>query len=120
MTTTEQLTEREQQVLDHLRKARELGSTLVEYASGIGLDVKELYTVRQRLVRKGVIAGKPKTQGQDKFGPFAPVRIVPPASMSSTLVCRLVHPSGWVIECGSFPQASWMAAVLAGGAHAAA
>jgi hypothetical protein len=118
MRTTEQLTEREQQVLDHLRKARELGSTLVEYACAFGLNVKELYAVKQQLVRRGAIAGKPKAQEPDQFGPFAPVRIAP--SMSSAVVCRLVHPSGWVMECGSFPPASWIATVLAGGAHAAA
>jgi hypothetical protein len=31
----------------------------------------------------------------------------------------LRHPSGWMIECMDLPQASWMAALVQGGEHAA-
>lgn len=43
MRTTEPLTEREQQALEHMRKAQEMGTTLKEYASRFGLDVQQLY-----------------------------------------------------------------------------
>jgi len=126
MTTTESLTEREQQALEHMRKAQELGITLKEYASRFGLDVQQLYQLRRPLVRKGAFAPS-RSQAReprraDKASAFLPVRIVPSgAALGGTPVtCRLVHPSGWVLECGGFPPASWMAAVLAGGAHAAA
>ena len=39
MATTEPLTERERQGLEHIRKAQELGVTLKEYAARFGLDV---------------------------------------------------------------------------------
>jgi hypothetical protein len=125
MLTTESLTVRQQQALEHLRKARERGSNLVEYCSAVGLEVKDLYMAKQQLVRKGVLPRSlrktEKPDKADKAGTFVPVRIVSPASMpmSPAVSCRLVHPSGWVIECGEFPPASWMAAVLAGGTHAA-
>ena len=125
MTTTQSLTEREQQALEHMRKAQELGTTLKEYASRFGLDVQKLYQLRKPLVRKGAL-GPVHSQAReprrvDKTSGFLPVRIVSsvPAASRQPVMCRLVHPSGWVLECEGFPPASWMAAVVAGGAHAA-
>jgi hypothetical protein len=125
MRTTESLTEREQQALEHMRKAQELGITLKEYASKFGLDVQQLYQLRKPLVRKGALgparSEARKPSGADKASAFLPVRIVSsgPAPGSTPVACRLVHSSGWVLECSGFPPASWMAAIVAGGAHAA-
>ena len=55
MATTEPLSEREQQALEHMRKAQELGTTLKEYAARLGLDVQKLYQLRKPLVRKGAL-----------------------------------------------------------------
>lgn len=124
MATTEALTEREQQALEHMRKAQEQGITLKEYAARIGLDVQHLYQLRKPLVRKGALgparALDPEPR-RDKSSAFLPVRVVSsgPAAGGAPMACRLVHPSGWVFECGGLPPASWMAAVLAGGTHAA-
>lgn len=125
MSTTEPLTEREQQALEHMRKAQELGMTLKEYASKFGLDVQQLYQLRKPLVRKGAL-GPVRSQAKqsraaDKASAFLPVRVVSSGSApgATAVACRLVHPSGWVFECNGFPPASWMAAILAGGAHAA-
>jgi hypothetical protein len=126
MTTTQSLTEREQEALEHMRKAQELGTTLKEYASRFGLDVQKLYQLRKPLVRKGALGpARSEAKGPrraDKASALVPVRIVPsgPAPGSTPVACRLMHPSGWVIECGGFPPAAWMTAVLSGGAHAAA
>jgi hypothetical protein len=125
MAITEALTEREQQALEHMSKAQELGVTLKEYAARMGLDVQHLYQLRKPLVRKGALGPSrrpdPKPRGADKSRAFLPVRIVSsgPAAGGTPMTCRLVHPSGWVFECGGLPPASWMAAVLAGGTHAA-
>ena len=124
MAITEALTEREQQALEHMRKAQELGVTLKEYAARMGLDVQHLYQLRKPLVRKGALGparrSDPEPQ-KDKSRVFLPVRVVSsgPAAGGTPMACRLVHPSGWVFECGGLPPASWMAAVLAGGTHAA-
>ncbi len=122
MAMTESLTESEQDALEHMRKAQEQGTTLKAYASQVGLDLKQLYYLRGRLVRKGALGPDPgRLRGADKSSAFLPVRIVPSgaAAGSAPMACRLVHPSGWVFECGGLPPASWMAAVLAGGTHAA-
>jgi hypothetical protein len=124
MATTETLTEREQQALEHMRKAQELGVTLKEYAARFGLEVQKLYQLRKPLVRKGALGpvrSKPQESCRaEKTGSFLPVRIVPaaPAPNSAPVACRLVHPSGCVLEFDGLPSASWIAAVLVGDAHA--
>jgi len=121
--TTEALTEREQQALEQMREAQSQGSTLKDYAAKIGLDVRQLYELRRRLVRKGAFGALPgpKVRKPRKAAAFIPVRVVPaPPVLSSTAVmCRLVHPGGWAIECDGLPPASWIAALLTGGSHAA-
>jgi hypothetical protein len=123
MTTTEPLTEREQQALQLMREAQEQGSTLKAYAAKLGQDVGQLYDLRRRLVRKGAFGPLPhrKPGKPRKASAFVPVRVLPatPVSSSTEVACRLLHPSGWVLECDGLPPASWIAAVLTGGAHAA-
>jgi hypothetical protein len=124
MAMTDSLTEGEQQALEHMRKAQELGITLKEYASRFGLAVQKLYQLRKPLVRKGALgpARRPDPQPRrDQSRAFLPVRVVASGAPTdgTPMACRLVHPSGWVFECGGLPPASWMAAVLAGGIHAA-
>jgi len=126
MATTQVLTEREQQGLEHMREAQELGVTLKEYAGRFGLDVQKLYQLRKPLVRKGAIGPARRETKEphtaDKASAFLPVRVVSAAPIqgSTAMGCRLVHPSGWVLECDGLPPASWVTAVLAGGAHATA
>ena len=123
MATTEPLTEQEQQALEQMRQAQEQGSTLKELAGKLGLEVGHLYEIRRRLVRKGAFGPLPgrKTRKPRKTGAFVPVRVVPaaPTPRGTSVTCRLVHPGGWVLECDGLPPALWIAAVLAGEAHAA-
>lgn len=126
MARSEALTEREQQGLEHMRKAQELGVTLKEYAARFGLNVQLLYQLRKPLVRKGAL-GPARREAKElpaaqKVSAFLPVRVVSvaPAPGSATVACRLVHPSGWVLEGDGLPPASWVTAVLAGGTHATA
>jgi len=126
MATTEALNEREQQALEHMRKAQELGVTLKEYASRNGLDVQMLYQLRKPLVRKGALGPVRRVSREaptaEKPSAFLPVRVVSvaPRPVSATVACRLVHPSGWVLECEGLPPPSWVTEVLGGGAHATA
>jgi hypothetical protein len=123
MTRTEVLTEREQQALEQMREAQAQGSTLKAYAEQKGLNLGQLYDLRRRLVRKGAFGAQPlrKPRKSRKASAFAPVRVVSATSVpgGSSIRCRVLHPSGWVLECDGLPPAPWVAAVLTGGAHAA-
>jgi len=117
--TTEQLTDREQRVLEHLRRAQELKVGLAEYARQAGVDVGEIYSGKQSLVRKGVIAARVRqgdTEGDEvPAGKFVPIQMAGGFRSSGTPVCQIRHPSGVVIECSSFPPITWITAVLGGG-----
>jgi len=120
---TEPLTEQEQQALDQMRRAQEQGLTLKQLAPTMGLEVHQLYQLRRILVRKGAFGPLPrrKVRKSSKVSAFVPVRVVPATSThkSTVVCCRLVHPSGWVLECDGLPPALWISAVLAGDSHAA-
>ena len=119
--TTEQLSARERHTLDHLRRAEDLGVSLEYYASTYHLEVKDLNSVKQQLVRKGVIAAE-RTQAEkpEKPSAFVPIRLVPSAPAAPATIpamaCRLVHPNGWVIECGAVPDVAWVRTLLTGAA----
>ena len=104
---TEALSEREQQMLEHLQQAQVLGVSLSEYASAYGVGLKDLYNGKAQLVRKGAWISKPTAE---KAGGFIPVEITAPASGGGA--CRIVHASGWTIECASLPDAAWVTALL--------
>lgn len=118
-TATDSLTEREKAALEHLQKAQELGSTLTEYCAAFGVERNTLYAMKQQLVKKGALPGRTRQRADKSSGAFVPIRIVPSSPRSTAVTCRLVHPSGWVIECGSFPPSDWLTNVLGGVAHAA-
>jgi hypothetical protein len=102
----ERLTERELHVLDHLEQAQRLDVPLTEHASAYGLDVKDLYAGKAQLVKKGLLPSRtPAPERSD----FVPVRV---SSARSGSQCRLTHPSGWVIECSTLPEAAWISALM--------
>ena len=128
----EKLNEAERTGVDHLRQAQELGVSLAEYCRSFDLDLAKWYRVKQALARKGVTvtamrvavaeASKVEPVAEEKAARFARVQIaaapapLPPPSTGGVIAvaCRILHPSGWVVECGMLPQASWLATVLAG------
>jgi hypothetical protein len=105
----DELSEKERACLEHHRRAQTLGISFAEYCRERDLKVNQWYWVRSGLMRKGVIASDAKAEA-DKPAGFAPVRIKP--SASQTTACRIRHPSGWVIECDSFPQAQWLSDLI--------
>jgi len=130
----EKLNEAERTCVDHLRQAQVLGVSLAEYCRSFDLDLSKWYRVKQVLARKGVVVtatsvavaelSDVEPAAEEKAAPFARVQIAatPAAPASSAgdavgVACRIVHPSGWSVECATLPQASWLAAVLAAGQH---
>ena len=111
------MTEKERQILEHLEQAQRLDVPLTEYAQAYNVELKELYNGKAALVRKGILPSKPATP-EEPAG-FVAVRVAPSARKSADCVFRLTHPSGWILECGQFPEASWMLALLSGTSDAA-
>jgi hypothetical protein len=93
---TEELTEREREMLGHLRKAQELGSTLADYASSAGVEVRELYESKRRLVRKGAIqlanASPRPGWGRAVYEELRPGFTVPQFQVSGTQVRQDAKP----------------------------
>ena len=107
----EVLSDRERACLEHLRQAKELGVSFSQYCRDRDLKFQEWSWVKRTLIRKGVIDGRRRAVKIKPAG-FVPVRVAPPAAAATTPACRIRHPSGWTIECASFPEASWMSALM--------
>jgi hypothetical protein len=136
----EKLNEAERICVDHLRQAQVLGVSFAEYCRSFELDLAKWYRVKQALARKGITV-KTLTDSvaevrdvnpaaEEKATPFARVQIaaapagfaevhIAPSPAAPAVMCRIRHPSGWVIECVNLPEGSWMAALFAAGVHAA-
>ena len=111
----EALSERERACLAHLEEAKELGLSFARYCREKDLSVYQWTWVKRALVRKGMGGGRRRVE-RSKAARVVPVRIAPPATVAAATVtaCRIRHPSGWTIECASFPEASWMSALMSG------
>jgi len=108
----EGLSERERACLVHLDEAKRLGVNFSRYCREKDLSIHQWSWVKRALVRKGVISERRRAE-RSKAAGFVPVRIAPAVSAATT-VCRIRHPSGWTIECASYPEASWMSALMSG------
>jgi hypothetical protein len=110
--------------MEALEAAQGAGLSLSEYAKVHGLVVRELYDGIAALRKRGVLPKSPRAH--KRVSRFVPVQVVSsPVTMPSRvpprsgMVCRLVHANGLVIECGEWPPAAWLAAVLQGSRDAA-
>lgn len=117
----EQLTERQGECLKHFREAQERGVSFAEYCRSMGLKAEEWYTVRHRMLGKGLlpaggsrVAAGNRKQSRRKRSRFIPVRVGPSSSaeISAGAICRLRHASGWVIECTSLPELQWLKGLI--------
>lgn len=115
------LTSREESYFEHVRQAKAQGLTLKGYCERLGLNVRSLYGVRRELVRKGVVPRTlaPKTSKAER-SQFVAIRVATPGASDAEAVCRVRHPSGWILECLAWPEAAWVSALMQGGGHVAA
>lgn len=112
----EALSERERACLAHLEEAKRLGVSFSRYCREKQLSFHQWTWIKRVLVRKGVVDGRRRTE-RSNGGGFLAVRIAPAATttaITGTPVCRIHHPSGWTIECASYPEVSWMSALMSG------
>jgi hypothetical protein len=115
MDRHEDLTPAEQRYLERAGEAQQHGLTLQQYYQASGLSLDWLHKIRRQLLRKGVVTPERSAQtAAVRSREFVEVRVAaaPTVKSESIAICRLHHPSGWVIECGSWPEPSWMAALL--------
>jgi hypothetical protein len=108
------LTPGERQFLERMQEARKEGVSLQDYFRSHGLSLPAMYAVRSRLIQKGRLpSARAKRSGAETPntpGPFAAVRVAPPAAIAGQGRggCRLRSPGGWVIECDGLPEISWV------------
>lgn len=96
----------EMTAIEHVERAHSQGQTVAEYCRQTGLSVHVLYSARRQLKEKGLLPGAPKRRPvRKKAGKFIAVSV---AGTAPAIVCRLRHAAGWVIECASWPDPSWM------------
>ena len=121
MDNREDLTRAERRYLERAAEAREQGVTLEQYYRASGLSVGWLHNIRRQLQGKGVVVPEPTSGGAaSSSGAFVQVCVAAAARSEGSAVCRLRHPSGWVIECVSWPPGSWLAECFGRVAYAAA
>lgn len=119
------LTEHQQRCFEHLKQARALDQSLVEYARAYGLQVRVLYDAAAQLRKKGVIAGavKPVERSRArseavadrKKSAFVAVHIEAAKAQNFVPVLRLNHIQGHVLEFGSWPPPEVMTTILTAG-----
>jgi hypothetical protein len=118
MKITAKLMRREQRYLEHAQRAQAQGLTLARYCRESGVSVQSLYNAKRELKRKGAleqVAGPQTSERAD----FIAVRVAHATpSAGGGAVCRLRSANGWVLECASWPSASWVVECLGGGTHA--
>jgi hypothetical protein len=113
---TEKLTERLRATLRHLKQAKELGSTLSDYAAAFNLNVKDLYNGRTQLQRKGLWPKIRPTKAREPQLLAVEVAAQSGSAMpvpANEWMFRITGPGGWVMECRQLPEVSWLRALSA-------
>ena len=113
MDNREDLTRAEQRFLERAAEAQEQGVTLEQYYRASGLSIGWLYHIRRQLEGKGVVVPEPTARSAVVTGgKFMEVCVRAAARRDESAVCRVHHPSGWLIECAMWPEVSWMRQLL--------
>ncbi len=121
------LTDKQRSALEALRAAQAAGQGLCAYARAHGLNARQLHDAVAQLRRRGVLP--PVQRAGQTPSAFVAVRVVDtaaaatketaPSTPRTGMVCRVLHPSGVVIECGEWPPAAWLLSLSAGRRDAA-
>ena len=111
--TRGELTLGQRRFMERMQEAQKDGVSLTDYYRAHGLSMAMLYKVRRQLVQMGIL---PPTRQPEQMmggpGKFVQVRVQESLGGAELTirgpVCRLRHPSGWLIECGMWPQPQWL------------
>jgi hypothetical protein len=107
-----ELTLGQQRFMERMQEAQNEGVSLPDYYRAHGLSMAMLYKVRRQLVQKGIVPPTRQQQLVSGPGKFVQVRVQESLAGAELAVrgpvCRLRHPSGWLIECGIWPEPQWL------------
>ncbi len=109
------LTDNQRVALSAVEAAKAAGLGLNAYAQANGLNVRQIYDAMAALRKHGLLPPTSTPRHRGRKAPFVTVDVVSgraPQSRSG-MVCRLIHPSGLVIECGEWPPAMWLSSMMA-------
>lgn len=109
MDNREDLTRAERRFLERAAEAQQQGVTLEQYYRACGLSIGWLYNIRRQLQGKGVVVPEPTARSAAiARGKFVEVCVRGASRSEGSAVCRVRHASGWMIECASWPEVSWV------------
>ncbi len=91
---------------EHVERAQSQGQTVAEYCRQTGLNAHVLYSARRQLRKSGALPGSHKRRRvRNEPAKFIAVSVT---DSVPAVVCRVRHPTGWVIECASWPDPNWI------------
>lgn len=115
------LSEKQRQAMMYFEQSRAAGVTLSQHLRARGVELRPMYDALAALRRKGVRAAEAAKRKRSASA-FVALRLAaptPPTPVRSSMVCRLLVGSVAVIECGEWPPAAWLSALLGSRADAA-
>ena len=112
-----ELTLGERRYLERVREAQDEGVSLKDYYLAHGLSPRMLSKVQRQLADKGMMPPPSSAMAEvGKPGKLIEVRVADSVGRTGFAaagpVCRLRHPSGWLIECGMWPDPRWLSGLM--------
>ena len=112
-----ELTLGERRYLERVREAQSEGVSLKDYYLAHGLSLRMLSRVQRQLTDKGIVPPPSSVVAEaGKAGKLIEVRVTDSVGgggfPAAVPVCRLRHPSGWLIECGMWPDPRWLSGLM--------
>ena len=101
MSTDTPLTTKQAFWLEHLQAADHSGQRLSSYAQAHGLNVKQLYYWNKVLRQRGLHGNK-----------MPPSNLFHKAHVVANGACRVILPSGVILELDSAPEPAWLGQLL--------
>ena len=119
------LTVMQRTAMEALQAARAARIGVSAYAKAHGLNARQVHDSIAALRRRGVLppTDRPRRR-KDAFVAVQVVNALRSSPMTASppragMVCRMVHASGLVIECGDWPPAAWLMTLMSGQRDAA-
>jgi hypothetical protein len=109
------LTDKQRVALEAVEAAKVAGLGLNTYAQANGLNVRQIYDAMAALRKHGLVPPTSTPRQRRRKTAFVAVDVMSgrPPQARAGMVCRLILPSGLVIECGEWPPGMWLSSMMA-------